>query len=1452
LNALAPPKSDSTPALTQVQIPAATAILRPIVMPVESIDSIRETIDTPSGKAWAHNVLKMKDFGYDIEHLPYSIRVLLENAARHSGRVHGALEAAHSLASWPRTVDSETPFMPYRVLLQDYTGVPLVVDLAAMREAAKRSGVDTGSINSQVPVDLVIDHSIQVDSWGNDMAFAVNLEKEYERNSERYSLLKWAQSSFKNMRVFPPGKGICHQFNLEYLSKVVALSGDGGRLEAFPDTLVGTDSHTTMVNGLGCLGWGVGGIEAEAVMLGEPYHMPIPKVFGVKFTGNLKEGVTPTDLVLTVTQRLREKNVVGSFVEYFGEGYGQLSVPDRATIGNMSPEYGATAGFFPIDEATLAYLRGTARPKEHIELVERYAKQVGLFVSGIEPHYSEIIHIELDSIEPSIAGPHNPEERHLLRSVSSFAGTLLRGQRPEPPAGASAPLAPRSQLMLEEDGPIHTGFSDGSVVIAAITSCTNTSNPTVMVGAGLIAKKAVEAGLSLKPWVKPSLAPGSTVVTDYLRNGDLLRYLDKLGFVLVGYGCTTCIAEGTPVLLADGTARPIESFPAGGGAVVMGPTASGRLGITRQLELMSQGVRDCVELVMQDGRTLVCTPDHRILCSDGRWVRADELKLGEDRLVTGLDVPIDIPQSDEGGYVLHAGNMTFGMQTERDRARTLAFARLLGHLLNDGSISVQGQGRMNAGQAIDRRTILNDIELLTGLRPAAKRYDERKWSIVLPMALTRALVALQGVQVGRRIDQAPTLPSFVLQENCPVGVVREFLGGLFGADGHAPRLHRWGGTEDESSLEPPAFSKATTPPYLEESKEMMLKIVLLLAKCGVKTEGARVYDYPTRRSRSTYGAAKDGIARLEVRLNLPDGLSFVQRVGFRYSVDKQMRASAAAAYWRLVEGIQGQRLWMADRIKELHQEQPLLSFSRARQAVATSMVSHPVDESLAPVVSPRYALLEGYDRFSRLPKTTDRRFRPLHGKSNGFPTPVKFLKELGVREWFSSLQRRAKSSPRKYCVEKEAETLPTLSLRVVDRRPAGQRQVYDLAVDDLHSFVAGTIAVHNCIGNSGPLSPDIEKEIKEKDIYSVAVLSGNRNFDGRIHPLVKGAFLMSPMLVVCFALAGRIDFDFAASPFGKGRDGKLVYMKDLWPTLGEIKKTVQSSLSPELYSRRYADAMKGDDRWEKLASFRDDVYHWEDKSTYIRNPPWFEPPSTESAKKDIRGARVLAVFEDKVTTDHISPAGTIPVDSPAGAYLTEHGVDLIHFSTYGSRRGNHEVMIRGGFSNIRLRNGLAKGREGGYTSHFPDGSVASIYDAAMKYQGENVPLVVLAGRQYGAGSSRDWAAKAPKLLGVRAVLAETFERIHRSNLVAMGVVPLQFKDGEGAKRLGLTGEESVDITGLEAMQSPKEWVDVVARGAKVEKRFKALVRVDNSTEMEYLRAGGVLPYVFEKLRKSAH
>jgi len=521
----------------QIQIAGQEPHSRKTELPLENLEGIRESINTSSGRATGFNVKKMKDLGFDVDRIPFSIRVLLENAARHSSRIDGALEAAHKLARWPSSVGEEIPFMPYRVLLQDYTGVPLIVDLAAMRDAARQEGIDPRIVNSRVPVDLIIDHSIQVDAWGDELAFSVNLEKEYERNSERYSLLKWAQASFPGLRVFPPGKGICHQVNLEYLSRVVATAESEGILQAFPDTLVGTDSHTTMVNGMGCLGWGVGGIEAEAVMLGEPYPMPIPRVLGVKLNGALREGVTPTDLVLTVTEKLRERNVVGAFVEYFGEGYSALTVADRATLGNMSPEYGATAGFSPVDGSTLAYLSGTARDPAHVDLVGRYAKQFGFFANEVEPHYSEVLSIDLDGVESSIAGPRNPEERHALSTVPTLTRDIL-----------TANHRPANQTnRMVETGSTSFDLADGSVVIAAITSCTNTSNPTAMVGAGLIARNAVNEGLKVRPWVKPSLAPGSRVVTDYLQGSGLLDPLDRLGFSLVGYGCTTCIGNSGPL-----------------------------------------------------------------------------------------------------------------------------------------------------------------------------------------------------------------------------------------------------------------------------------------------------------------------------------------------------------------------------------------------------------------------------------------------------------------------------------------------------------------------------------------------------------------------------------------------------------------------------------------------------------------------------------------------------------------------------------------------------------------------------------------------------------------------------------------------------------------------------------------------------------------------------------------
>jgi aconitate hydratase len=905
-----------------------------------SFDFAVDRLETYKGRVDFYNLRKVSERGHDISRLPYSIKILLENAVRHSRTIEGATDAANRLLEWPRSVGSEFPFVPYRVLLQDYTGVPLIVDLAAMRDEVSRRGKDPRKINSIAPLDLVIDHSVQVDGWGSAAAFDYNIQKEYERNSERYALLKWAQDSFKNMRVFPPGKGICHQVNLEYLGTVVAVGEREGRRFACPDTVVGTDSHTPMVNGLGVLGWGVGGMEAEAAMLGEPCHIPIPRVVGVKLKGELQEGATTTDLVLAVTELLRNKNVVDAFVEYFGEGYLRLSVPDRATLGNMSPEYGATVGFSPVDKATIRYLLDTGRDEALVKMVEEYCRLQGLFLTpeSADPRYSEVLEVDMAKVEPSVAGPRNPEERRVLRDVPSLARVLATDQariRRSAVAksstwGSAGTGATQLEgpLLLHQPAQSAQGLSDGSVVIAAITSCTNTSNPTVMIGAALLARNAVGKGLAPKPFVKCSLAPGSTVVKDYLEGSGLLTYLDQLGFYLVGYGCTTCI------------------------------------------------------------------------------------------------------------------------------------------------------------------------------------------------------------------------------------------------------------------------------------------------------------------------------------------------------------------------------------------------------------------------------------------------------------------------------------------------------------------------------------------GNSGPLSPAVEKAITDNDLYVVAALSGNRNFDGRINPLAKGAFLMSPMLVVAYALAGNIDFDFFKQPLGTVRDdGKAVYLKDLWPSLKEIKEVAEKSLNRDLYKKRYAGALVGDEKWDRLSARSSATFPWDDSSTYVKNPPWFtsqEGDPKKLAHEDIVDARVLALLEDKITTDHISPAGAIQVDSPAAKYLQEHGVDYVHFSTYGSRRGNHEVMVRGGFSNVRLKNLLADGKVGGYTKHLPSGEILTIYDASVRYQAQGVPLVVIAGKQYGGGSSRDWAAKAPKLLGVKAVIAESFERIHRSNLVAMGVLPLEFAPGEGAKALGLKGDEVFTIRGMRGLK-PGATLEATARGAGKEVKFKLKARIDNGAEMGYFESGGVLQYVLNRI-----
>ncbi len=714
-----------------------------------------------------------------LDRLPFTVKIILENMLRN---VDGELVTEDEVLSLTRWTpgqaaknETEYPFLPARVLLQDFTGVPAVADLAAMRTAVAAMHGDPQKINPLVPADLVIDHSVQVDSFGSVLAFSRNVEREYERNSERYSLLRWGQEAFRNFRVVPPGTGIVHQVNLEYLASVVMTKEESGEKVAYPDTLVGTDSHTTMINGLGVLGWGVGGIEAEAVLLGQPVYLLTPEVIGVRLTGALPEGATATDLVLTVTQMLRKRGVVAKFVEFTGPGLSYLPLADRATIANMSPEFGATATLFPVDAETLRYLRMTGRDPQLIELVEHYTKAQGLFRTDEtpEPQFDDLLKLDLTTIEPSLAGPRRPQDRVLMQNlgrvfraaysdrfeeaeeIATTENSLNRlaneGGNPNPDPveqkedeakilaskntqanGHSNGQNGHLKNVAVQLGDVQTHMTDGSVAIAAITSCTNTSNPSVMIAAGLVAKHAVERGLSVNPAVKTSLAPGSRAVVDYLENANLLSYLEALRFHLVGFGCTTCIAEGMPVLLANGTSRRIEQMPGAGGARLFAPTVDGRLSTATQAEMMVQGERECISLVLQDGRTLICTPDHEILCADGRWVRADQLELSQDRIVVGLEVPLDEPGDDEAGYALHVGSLTFTMDTAHERLRTLAFARLLGHLLSDGSISLLGQGRMNVGQAMDREAVLDDVELLTGCRPAAMRYDPRKWTIVLP------------------------------------------------------------------------------------------------------------------------------------------------------------------------------------------------------------------------------------------------------------------------------------------------------------------------------------------------------------------------------------------------------------------------------------------------------------------------------------------------------------------------------------------------------------------------------------------------------------------------------------------------------------------------------------------------------------------------------------------------
>ncbi|MGB0064747.1 MAG: aconitate hydratase [Terracidiphilus sp.] len=910
--------------------------------------------------------------GVNLARLPFSLKILLENLLRREDGVNVTAADIEFLANWDAKADPsrEIAYMPARVLMQDFTGVPAVVDLAAMRDAIKTLGGDPERVNPLAPAELVIDHSVQVDEYGTAMAYEANSLLEFQRNRERYAFLKWGQSAFRNFSAVPPGMGICHQVNLEYLARVVFTAQSDGETVAYPDTLVGTDSHTTMINGLGVLGWGVGGIEAEAAMLGQPVSMLIPQVVGYKLTGKLREGATATDLVLTVTQALRKLGVVGKFVEFYGDGLTQLPLADRATIANMAPEYGATCGIFPVDAETLRYLRLTGRSDDQINLVEAYYKEQGLFhtAGAPEAEYTQTLSLDLGDVEPSVAGPKRPQDRVLLKdAAASFAeqlptllaptakplgsrtaaawerstvtDTAVAAEDNEGPATSSAPSAtPLHVTTTVAQNTIKARFGiepdryldHGSVVIAAITSCTNTSNPSVMIAAGLLAKKAVEKGLTVPPWVKTSLAPGSRVVTDYYQKAGLLPYLEKLRFNVVGYGCTTCI------------------------------------------------------------------------------------------------------------------------------------------------------------------------------------------------------------------------------------------------------------------------------------------------------------------------------------------------------------------------------------------------------------------------------------------------------------------------------------------------------------------------------------------GNSGPLPADVSKSIDEHGLVAVSVLSGNRNFEGRVNVDVRANYLMSPPLVVAYALAGRIGHNFDADPLGHDKNGKPVYLRDIWPTQAEVASAVEQAVSSEGFRREYATVSLGDENWQGLKFPTGDVYQWEADSTYIRKAPYFDGIAmTPAPVEDIAGARVLAVLGDSVTTDHISPAGSIKANGPAGKYLAEHGVKPADFNSYGSRRGNHEVMVRGTFANVRLRNKLAPGTEGGVTRLLPEGEVMSIFDASVKYAERGTPLIILAGKEYGSGSSRDWAAKGPKLLGVRAVIAESFERIHRSNLVGMGILPLQFEAGQNVESLGLTGEETFNFPGLTALLKNRFangcTLAVTAHSSKGSKTFSTVVRIDTPQEIEYYEHGGILQYVLRQL-----
>jgi aconitate hydratase len=897
----------------------------------DKLKQTRVEFETGSGKAYLHSLPKLKELGYkSIDKLPFSVKILLEAVLREFDGYAVTEKDIEALANYnAKDPQGEIPFKPSRVVLQDFTGVPAVVDLAALRSAMKRMGGKATDINPQVPVDLVIDHSVQVDMFGKEAALMFNVEKEMERNNERYEFLKWGKEAFDNFRVVPPGRGIVHQVNLEYLGRgVFTRKEEDGTTTAYPDTLVGTDSHTTMINGLGILGWGVGGIEAEAAMLGQPISMLVPEVTGMKLTGKLREGVTATDLTLTVTQMLREHGVVGKFVEFYGDGLSNMSLPDRATIANMAPEYGATMGFFPIDKESLRYMRRTGRSEELVQLVENYTKAQGLFRTDDtpDPEFSSTLELDLSTVETSLAGPKLPHDRITLGNMKKAFENSLTSDNPT--MGFSLAQEKLANKGLYKNGQ-EIEMKHGDVVIAAITSCTNTSNPSVMLGAGIVAKKAYEKGLEVPAYVKTSLAPGSRVVTEYLKEAGLTEYMDKLGFNLVGYGCTTCI------------------------------------------------------------------------------------------------------------------------------------------------------------------------------------------------------------------------------------------------------------------------------------------------------------------------------------------------------------------------------------------------------------------------------------------------------------------------------------------------------------------------------------------GNSGPLPEPVEKAIKEGDLIAAGVLSGNRNFEGRIHPWVKANYLASPPLVVAYALAGSVDIDLATEPLGKDKDGNDVYLKDIWPTTAEIAEHLDAAIRPELFEKMYSDIFESP-TWEEIPVSGGELFNWSEESTYIQEPPFFMDMNEEPEPiQPIKGARALVKVGDSITTDHISPAGNIKEDAPAGIYLKEHGVEKKDFNSYGSRRGNDRVMTRGTFANVRFKNQLAPGKEGGFTKYFPDDEITTIYDASLKYKETNTPLVALAGKQYGTGSSRDWAAKGTALLGIKTVIATSYERIHRSNLIQMGVLPLQFKAGESADTLGLDGSETFDIHVDDHVKARDE-IKITAtktNGEVVE--FMTDCRIDTPIEVEYYRNGGILHTVLRDYLKNS-